>query len=472
MGKKIVAGILAFVVALGVALGVLNATGLISLSGLLQRVGILRPADYLAPEGEGDLLDGALPDDGVPDAESRYSFSAELYPFRAMLGAAEQAAYNQVYANAMELYEQFPLHTPLTAEGVGRVMVAIFNDQPGLFWLETAYRYSYTSDGQVVALTLSFNEAAGDIAASRGRFDAAAARVLEGANACATAVEREKYVHDWLVENVAYRKGAPMNQSAYSALVGGETVCAGYARAFQYLMQQLGLACYFCTGDAGEAHAWNILRLDGEFYNVDVTWDDTGGAPSYAYFNLTDAAMGRDHTREGLSLNLPACAGTAHSYENTFGGGAGDTAGDGNANPGGDTDPAGNDPPAPAPAQSTPPAPAYRTPEEVGLARDQAIAGMDAYYAACEEQLVALGGGTHTFTLLLANGELAQAVLAGTNDQTAPGVYLPAAAQRLGFASYTANVSVQAEQLADGYCLLTQTVELAGELAASTSEAA
>jgi transglutaminase/protease-like cytokinesis protein 3 len=97
-----------------------------------------------------------------------------------------------------------------------------------------------------------------------------------------------------------------MNQSVYSALVNGETVCAGYARAMQYLMQRLGIPCYYCTGYAGQNHAWNIVRLDDGYYNVDVTWDDTPGG-EYDYFNRTDAEYAGTHVRQSLSVNLPVC---------------------------------------------------------------------------------------------------------------------------------------------------------------------
>lgn len=76
--------------------------------------------------------------------------------------------------------------------------------------------------------------------------------------------------------------------------------------------------------------------------------------------------------------------------------------------------------------------------------------------------VVALGGGAHTFTLLVAGEDLSRTILEKTNNKTALEAYLPPAAERLGFASYTASVSLQTETLADGYCLLTQTVELTG----------
>ncbi len=105
--------------------------------------------------------------------------------------------------------------------------------------------------------------------------------------------------------------GAEMNQSAYSALVNGQTVCAGYARAFQYILQQLGIPCYYCTGFAGESHAWNIVMLDGEFYNVDTTWDDMG-IGTYDYFNKTDKDYADNHIRQELSVYLPPCNGQAY----------------------------------------------------------------------------------------------------------------------------------------------------------------
>ena len=75
-------------------------------------------------------------------------------------------------------------------------------------------------------------------------------------------------------------------------------------------MTQLGIPCYMCEGYAGEAHGWNIICLDGEYYNVDLTWDDADpGEIRYNYFNKTDADYGFTHIRRGLSTYLPSCNG-------------------------------------------------------------------------------------------------------------------------------------------------------------------
>ena len=126
--------------------------------------------------------------------------------------------------------------------------------------------------------------------------------------------EKERRIHDLLIEKIEYDKGADMNQSAYSALVEKKSVCAGYARAYQYLMQRMGIPCYYCTGYAGQDHAWNIVALDDGYYNVDVTWDDTPGG-EYDYFNKTDEDYANTHIRQDMSINLPQCQGQQYRIQ-------------------------------------------------------------------------------------------------------------------------------------------------------------
>lgn len=101
-------------------------------------------------------------------------------------------------------------------------------------------------------------------------------------------------------------------------------VCAGYAHAFQYCMQKLGIPAAYIVGYAGEAHAWNLLQLGGEYYCMDVTWDDPLGNPPttyyYNYFNITDAQISKDHTRDSISAQLPIANGTRYSFNAYFGG--------------------------------------------------------------------------------------------------------------------------------------------------------
>ena len=84
-----------------------------------------------------------------------------------------------------------------------------------------------------------------------------------------------------------------------------KSVCAGYARAFQLIMQKLKIPTYYVLGFAKEDHAWNIVKLNGRYYNVDLTWDDTGSI--FKHFNISDIDMEFTHRRSGISNNLPKC---------------------------------------------------------------------------------------------------------------------------------------------------------------------
>lgn len=254
-------------------------------------------------QNEADNLAGII---APGNTGSDLVFDEVLYPYYAMLEQSVRPLYHQIYANAMNLTVSFAPVINLSVEQLKTVFEAVYNDHPELFWLDSGYTCKYLRSGSCVEVTLKYNDAANDIAGERQRFETAAQAVLSGAQAFGSDGEKERYVHDVLMQTVEYDSGAPMNQSAYSALVGGRSVCAGYARAFQYLMQRLGIPCYYCTGYAGEDHAWNIVKLGDAYRNVDVTWDDTDPA-TYDYYNKTDREFGGTHMRTELSVYLPAC---------------------------------------------------------------------------------------------------------------------------------------------------------------------
>lgn len=239
-------------------------------------------------------------------------FDQNFYPYYHMLQGQERELYRQVYANAFSLVEKFKPCEDIYSTQINRVMEAVFHDNPVLFWVDTAYSCKYDSSGKCVEIQLQFNSTSKKLEQSKTTFNEKAEEILKVARTLESDYEKEKYVHDKLLAKVTYDAKADLNQSAYSALVNGKTVCAGYARAFQYLMQQLEIPCFYCGGYSGENHAWNIVKLYGEYYNVDTTWDDTS-PNTYDYFNCSDAEYAGTHVRKSLSVNLPACNGTLYS---------------------------------------------------------------------------------------------------------------------------------------------------------------
>lgn len=288
-------------------------------------------------------------------------FDETYYPYYAMLDEKGKHIYRQIYANANELYSAFAPVEVVTAGELKNIFSAVVNDHPELFWMETAYAGKYVRSGQCVELDLKFNRTAQNLESAKSAFDENANQILSEAQNLSSSYEKEKFVHDALIDKIFYNLGAEMNQSAYSALVNGQTVCAGYARAFQYLLQQLGIPCYYCTGYAGESHAWNIVALDDGYYNVDTTWDDTGSG-TYDYFNKTDADYASNHIRKELSVYLPPCNGQAYRD-----------------------------------LEQTPEDNNLRSLENVGMTEEQVITDIQTYYEDCYEQILQNRTGRYTF---------------------------------------------------------------------------
>lgn len=324
------------------------------------------------------------------------TFSAEYYPYYAMLDDTLKQLYCQVYANALELNISFTPIVVVTAEQAQNVVEAVYNDHPELFWMDAEFSCKYLKTGICVEITLQYNETLNDLETAANDFMACAEEILSGAESLGSNYEKERYVHDALVQIVEYDAGAAANQSAYSALVMGKSVCAGYARAFQYLMQQLGIPCYYCTGYSGGDHAWNIVKMNSLYRNVDVTWDDTDPA-TYNYYNKSDREIASTHARTGLAVYLPACEDITQVETE----GTGDSIVDAHINPypqeplrwhsRGKTDSSTDNNVSEEERRK-------ENLDKAGITEDDVLDTLEEYYTDCEEQLKDAGTGDKQFT--------------------------------------------------------------------------
>lgn len=348
-------------------------------------------------------------------------FDRRFYPYYNMLDEKGRHLYRQIYANAGELYSVFAPVEPAAAGQLKNVFAAVYNDHPELFWLETSYACKCRSNGQCVEIDLRFNRTAQDLESARELFDENASQILAAAQSAANDYEKEKLVHDALIDKVSYNLRAEMNQSAYSALVNGQTVCAGYARALQYLLQQLGIPCYYCTGYAGENHAWNIVELSDGYYNVDATWDDTGEG-SYEYFNKTDTDYADTHVRKELAVYLPPCKGQI--FRNL----------------------------------ESDQEDVKRSLEDIGFSESQVLYDLPAYHEDCYAQVTANGLGSYTFYSVIEGEELLEIWYADYRSENYRQEYMEEAMTQIGAASCEIRLSV--EELQGGRYLITHKVTL------------
>ncbi len=191
------------------------------------------------------------------------------------------------------------------------------NDYPQHFWLGNSYRYSY-SGSTIHALQPQYLMTGSQLSSARSQFDAKVNAILAKLSPGMSEYEKELIIHDALVTGCTYLDGTYAH-SAYGALVVGQAVCEGYARAFRYLLFRADITCMAVTGNAGGPHAWTAVKIGGDWYYTDPTWDDPTGRPDdapirYAYFNLTRAQMDEDHTADAGVIPLPAATATRYNY--------------------------------------------------------------------------------------------------------------------------------------------------------------
>ncbi len=210
------------------------------------------------------------------------------------------------------------------------VFACVMNDHPELFYVEGYQFTEYMTDAVVTEITFSgtYSMTAEEI----GQTQLLIVQRLRDCFAQIPLNEDEyntvKYLYEWLINNTEYDKTAENNQNICSVFLQGKSVCQGYAKAMQYMLQQAGIQCLLVTGFTnGERHGWNLVRVNGNYYYLDPTWGDASYTsngtdniaqayvPSinYDYFLVTTDEITRTHSIEKV-VSIPVCSALAENY--------------------------------------------------------------------------------------------------------------------------------------------------------------
>lgn len=232
------------------------------------------------------------------------------------------AAYTTLCANEVS-FKLIGVNISSFAAAYGSTLTHFINDHPEFFWLNGYVEYETVraSDSDTGHITITFgvyeywNDH--DLSKAQNELKSALDAIVLEANSFEDDYQKVKFVHDYIIEFISYdydafEKGDAIDaetdarvSTAYGALVLGEVMCAGYARAFDLVMHELGYESYFVSGTAdGGAHAWNLLLLGKGYCHIDLTWDDLDGDPAevrYDYFCLTDEEISKTHTADEAS---------------------------------------------------------------------------------------------------------------------------------------------------------------------------
>ena len=283
---------------------------------------VIRMLVQLPSEGTGDIsailiTESSIVEDSTDDVvkieydtndfeESRYGYlsltvdgQTELYD---KIDSGIYYLTTEKDSNGHYRTSRFTLEGVKLTEGQIRQTVnAFIYDNPEIFWLENLFGYTYVGDNTLVELYSELS--ADECQEAIELFTAMVEEVTALIDLSQSEYEREKAVHDYLVQNCTYKDGVSSSSdgweyfSSYGALVMGEAVCEGYAKAFDVLLAAVGIESHTIRGESlGVGHMWNVVKLDGDWYHVDTTWDDSDDKESYEYFNVSSEYILQDHT--------------------------------------------------------------------------------------------------------------------------------------------------------------------------------
>ena len=232
----------------------------------------------------------------------------------------QQTVYHNMLKGVRELADEIQL-PQLDGESLYWVFFQMRLDHPELFGL-TGYKYKYYKDSPNLIFVPEYLFDKDKIREHQKAMQARIEKLVRPAKTLSD-FEKEKYVHDFICDNVRYDK----LKKAYShEIIGplgqGVGVCEGIAKAVKVLLDALGVWCIIaiCGNNLEKGikyrHTWNIVKLDGVYYHLDATFDNTLGRDGreirYDYFNLDDQQIFRDH--EPLIAPAPACTNHDHFY--------------------------------------------------------------------------------------------------------------------------------------------------------------
>ena len=203
-------------------------------------------------------------------------------------------------------------------DSVNKAIEVIELDFPEYFYFNASSSMIWKK-GADIEVELGYHYSASSIAKTEKKVIERTKAILNTIPDSLSLPQKEKVLHDILMKNTSYSKSDRSGRELHNIigpLLNGIAVCEGYAKAYKYLCEKLGILCLVVTGDAVSKidgvrgpHAWNIVRVYGKgCCHVDVTWDSCfyhNGSSGYVFFNQTDRDMKADHSWD--TKKVPEC---------------------------------------------------------------------------------------------------------------------------------------------------------------------
>lgn len=191
---------------------------------------------------------------------------------------------------------------------ISKVYRDVVNDNPELFYVSGGYSYYYTTDGYVTSIIPAYiSDSKDDILEMKDKFNAAVDRLKREINSDLSDIDTALEVHNYIASHAEYNTTgyntgtlSNIDHSAYGVLVEHTGVCDSYSLAYQYIMKCIYNIDTVVVTSQPMNHAWNLIKINGNYYHIDLTWDDGTFTMNgkvidynvrYLYFLLSDDAI-------------------------------------------------------------------------------------------------------------------------------------------------------------------------------------
>lgn len=235
------------------------------------------------------------------------------------LNKEQQKAYYAMKEGLLNLKDSFAVPM-LSNKELSDIYFMIRMDHPEIFYSVT-FSYKYYADSSAVEMTPKYLFSKDKIKEHRQAMESRVKKLAQQP-AKLEETEKELFIHDFIVNNVKYDKlKKEYSHEIIGALGNGVAVCEGMAKAVKILCDELNIWCIIALSEANPdkgikyRHAWNVIRIGGQYYHLDATFDNTlskDGIVRYDYVNLSDKQICRDH--EPVIWKVPACSDNDHFY--------------------------------------------------------------------------------------------------------------------------------------------------------------
>lgn len=260
------------------------------------------------------------------------ALSSSMYVYRNTLNSEQRYLYDTIKYAADRGEKSVTFKKGYKRDDINIAFNSVISDNPHMVWL-FSYTYGKKQNNAYNSINLVYDAATlKDMAGSVQLMDDYLKPVLDKASKMSSDIDKVKYIHDWLIYSVndgSSKSNDMHSHMAYYAIVEKKGVCSTYSSAFQYCMQKLGIVSTVVSGTTwnGEGHMWNMVKVGGDWYELDVYWDDviTKSETDFTYtcFMQTTASLKAYDSYNGVSRTrfdncsmLPIAKGTKYSPSN------------------------------------------------------------------------------------------------------------------------------------------------------------